>query len=119
MNERLALERAVKEAYEKGKQTQEQSSLDEGEELEIPENFEASTTILEHIKEFYRHYKSMKAYQVEIKDIVKLKVSLGYPITKRKGQIEPKKKAREDKPQQGPGLSTWKRWLRYSRPRSK
>ena len=39
----------------------------------------------------------MKAHQEEIKDIAALKVNLGYPTTQRKGQIEPRTKAREDK----------------------
>ena len=69
----------------------------EGEELEILEGYKASNTIHEHIKSFYRQYESMKAHQEEIKNLIDLKISLGYPTTKRKGQIEPRTKTREDR----------------------
>ena len=84
-------------ASDKEKAAQEPSSSKEGEEIDIPKDFEASKTILEHIKKYYRQYESMKAHQEEMKDIAELKLNLGYPTTQRKGKIEPKTKAREDK----------------------
>ena len=49
------------------------------------------------MKKLYRQYESMKAHHEEMKDIAEFKTSLGYPTTRRKGQIEPRTKAREDK----------------------
>ena len=94
----MSLRRLVKET-QKGKQVQakEQSSLDEGEEMDIPEDYETIATIPKHIKTFYRHYESMKTHQEEIKDLTDLKISLGYLITKWKGQMEPQTKAQEDR----------------------
>ena len=51
----------------------------------------------DHIKSFYWQYESMKSHQKEIKDLTDLKISLGYPTDERKGQMEPRTKAREDK----------------------
>ena len=49
------------------------------------------------MKKLYRQYESMKAHHEEMKDIAEFKTSLGYPTTRRKGQIEPRTKARENK----------------------
>ena len=56
-----ALRDTVK-VVEKEKVAQEPSSSKEGEEIDISPNFEASKTILEHIKKFYKEYESMKAH---------------------------------------------------------
>ena len=64
----------------------------------MPQDFETSETIPKHMKKLYRQYESMKAHNEEMKDIAEFKTSLlGYLATRRKGQIEPRTKAREDK----------------------
>ena len=82
---------------EKGKKDHKPSSFEEGEEVEVPPDFETLETIPRHMKRLYRQYESMKAHNEEMKDLVEFKTSLGYPATCRKGQIEPRTKAREDK----------------------
>ena len=70
--------------------------MDEGEELEMLEDYEIFPTILEHIKNFYCQYESMKGHWEETKDLVHLKISLGFLMTKSKLQMEPHTKAIED-----------------------
>ena len=89
--------RRLVKAVEKEKKDQEPSSSEEGEEIEVPQDFETSETIPEHMKKLYRQYESMKAHHEEMKDITEFKTSLGYPTTRKKGKIEPRTKAREDK----------------------
>ena len=76
--------RLVKMA-DKEKKVPESSSSEEGEEIEVPQDFETSETIPEHMKKLYRQYESMKAHNEEMKDIAEFKTSLGYPTTRRKG----------------------------------
>ena len=72
------------EESQKGKQaqTKEKSILNKGEELEVPIDFETSSTILEHMRNYYKQYESMNAHHEEMKDLVDLTISLGVPIKK-------------------------------------